>query len=320
MEKTLVREFLAGEDARGRRLDAALAVLFPCLGLRGRRRLWKEYLVLADGIARSPAYRLRGGETIRLVPLSADAVQELPAACAEDPPRFLARRGSFFFFYKPGGLHTESLAGASTRSLAALLGQLVPEESGTLRLLGRLDQGSSGIVAAAGDEDAAQQWRRWENAGDVEKDYLAVLEGSLAGERLVRNALDPASARRTRVSEEDGPILRHTRIRPLACFQAGDAPEIMPGHPGEAYFTLAVCRIAKGARHQIRAHTAHAGHPLAGDALYGACGGSSFFLHHCRIQWPEGRLSCLPPWIATLPASVRAYAESCCGGTDSPHA
>ncbi|MDR0466927.1 MAG: hypothetical protein LBH94_06175, partial [Deltaproteobacteria bacterium] len=53
---------------------------------------------------------------------------------------------------------------------------------------------------------------------------------------------------------------------------------------------------------QIRAHAAHIGHPLAGDALYGSSCGASFFLHHFRLQWPEGQVSCLPPWFASLPA------------------
>jgi len=295
-QSTSEREGIAGNEQRGQRLDAALAVLFPSLGLRGRRRLWKGHLVLVDGIARPPAFRLRGGETIRLVPrCSAKAAHDIPAVFSGDPPRLLARRGDFFFFYKPSGLHTESLAGGSKCSLAGVLEHIVPEMAGTrLRLLGRLDQDSSGIVPAAGDEDAARQWRQWENAGELDKHYLAVLEGGLDSELTVRSALDLTKTRRTRVLAEDGPVLRHTRIRPLVCFQADDAPELLSGYPAEARFTLALCRIAKGARHQIRAHAAHIGHPLAGDALYGAHGGTSFFLRHFRLQWPEGEVSCPP--------------------------
>jgi 23S rRNA pseudouridine1911/1915/1917 synthase len=312
MEKTLERACIAGDEQRGRRLDAALAVLFPGWGVRGRRRLWKEHLVLVDGIKRSPAFRLRGGASIRLVPLCpADAARDVLAAFSADPPRLLARQGKFFFIYKPGGLHTESLAGASRRSLAEELARITGDAGAArLCLLSRLDQETSGIVPAAGGEDAARQWRQWENAGEVDKGYLAVLEGRLEDGRVARNALDSAKKRRTRVLNGLGPELRHTRIRPLAYFQGGDAPELMSGYPGEALFTLALCRIAKGARHQIRAHAAHAGYPLAGDALYGARGGSSFLLHHCRIQWPEGQLFCPPSWRASLPASVWEQAST----------
>ena len=305
MEKNIERECIAGNEHAGRRLDAALAALFPSLALRGRRRLWKGHQVLVDGIARSPAFRLRGGEVLRLAPLHTAGLEEnVFSAFSEDAPRLLARRGEFFFLYKPSGIHTESLAGGANRSLADLLGRSMPDAP-AMRLLTRLDQETSGIVLAAASEDAARHWRRQENAGGVEKRYLAVLEGGLDCERLARNALDLTKPRRTRVLDEVGPVLRHTRIRPLACFHAADAPDLRTGYPGGTGFTLALCCIAKGARHQIRAHAAHAGYPLAGDMLYGARCGSPFFLHHCRIQWPEGQVSCLPPWHALLPVLVR---------------
>ena len=312
MEKNIERECIAGIGQQGLRLDAALAALFPSLGLRGRRRLWQGHLVLVDGTARSPAFRLRGGERIRLEPkYPSGAGGEAFPACSDDPPRLLARRDSLFFLYKPGGLHTEIFAGGAQPGLAGLLANILPDAP-AVRLLTRLDQETSGIVIAAGDEEAVRQWRQRENAGGMEKWYLALLEGELDSERTVRNALDLAKKRRTRVSDADGPALRHTRMRPLACFHAADAPALASGYPGGALFTLALCRIAKGARHQIRAHAAHAGHPLAGDALYGAQGGSPFLLHHCRIRWTEGQVTCLPPWLARLPASAGARIRMLC--------
>ena len=307
MEKALAHECIAGHEQSGQRLDAALAVLFPSLGLRGRRRLWKSQMVLVDGIARSPAFRLQGGETIRLVPACLDgAEQDVFAVFSEDPPRLLARRGGLFFLYKPSALHTESLAGSSAYSLASALERIMPDASVMqLQLLTRLDQGTSGIVTAAGDEDAAWHWRQQENAGGISKQYLAVLEGQLDSEQTVRNALDLTQARRTRVLDADGPVLRHTRIRPLAYFLAADAPELISGCPGDLCFTLALCCITKGARHQIRAHAAHIGHPLTGDKLYGARSGAPFFLHHCHVQWPEGQVFCIPSWRALLPVAVQ---------------
>jgi 23S rRNA pseudouridine1911/1915/1917 synthase len=315
MEKTIEHECIAGQEQHGRRLDAALAALFPFLGLRGRRRLWEGHLVLVDGIARSPAFRLRGGETIRLVPLcSLD--EERDALCSDDPPRLLARWERWLFFYKPKGLHTESVAGGLKPSLAGLLERIMPDAS-AIRLLTRLDQETSGIVLAAGDEDAARHWRRRENAGHMDKWYLAVLEGQLDAERTACSALDLAKTRRTRVLDANGPALRHTRIRPLAHFQAGDAPGLMSACPGDTRLTLALCCIAKGARHQIRAHAAHAGHPLAGDVLYGARSEGSFFLHHYRLQWPEGHVSCLPPWQALLPAPLGERVRVLCDCMDA---
>ncbi|MCL1985419.1 MAG: RNA pseudouridine synthase [Betaproteobacteria bacterium] len=307
MEKYIEREFIAGTERRGQRLDAALVAFFPLLGLRGRRRLWNGHLLLVNGIARSPAFRLRGGETIRLVPIhSADAAKDPFAAFPDDPPRLLECRGKLFFLYKPKGLHTESLAGGPNCGLADLLGRIIPDANSLrIRLLTRLDQGTSGIVLAAGDEDAARHWRQQENAGAVDKSYLALLEGRLDAEQSVRNALDLSGARHTGVLDVDGSALRHTRIRPLAYFYAAEATALGAGYPDATRLTLALCGIIKGGRHQIRAHAAHTGYPLAGDTRYGAQKGASFFLHHCRIRWPGGQVSCLPPWHDQLPDSVR---------------
>ena len=309
MEKTLNQACIAGDEQRGQRLDAALAALFPALGLRGRRRLWKGHSVLVDGIARSPAFRLHGGELIRLVPACLPSAEKKAfAVFSEAPPRLIARRDALFFFYKPRGLHTVQLSGASEPSLEGLIERIMPDTPGMrLRLLSRLDQGTSGIVPAAGDEDAARWWRQRERAGEMDKHYLALLEGWMDAEQTARNALDLTRSRRTRVLDEEGPVLRHTRIRPLAHFQATYAPELMSGCPDGAHFTLALCCIAQGARHQIRAHAAHIGHPLAGDLVYGAQGGTPFLLHHCHIQWPGGQVSCAPPWLASLPVPLRDH-------------
>ncbi|MBU1247724.1 MAG: RluA family pseudouridine synthase, partial [Proteobacteria bacterium] len=43
--------------------------------------------------------------------------------------------------------------------------------------------------------------------------------------------------------------------------------------------------IARGARHQIRAHLAAAGHPIVGDALYGTAG-ERLCLYHTALDFP----------------------------------
>jgi 23S rRNA pseudouridine1911/1915/1917 synthase len=59
--------------------------------------------------------------------------------------------------------------------------------------------------------------------------------------------------------------------------------------------TLLEVRIVTGVMHQIRAHLAYLGHPLAGDALYGGAGSAlegleRLFLHASLLGFerPEG--------------------------------
>ena len=78
-------------------------------------------------------------------------------------------------------------------------------------------------------------------------------------------------------------------------------------------FTLLEVQIPTGVMHQIRAHLAFIGHPLAGDALYGGPalpGLSRHFLHAARLGFvhPDGSRarfdSALPPDLAAVLATL----------------
>ena len=67
--------------------------------------------------------------------------------------------------------------------------------------------------------------------------------------------------------------------------------------------------------HQIRAHLAAAGHPLAGDSLYGAelpCP-SGFLLHHGRVSLPDFQAFRLPAWLPLLPREAQEKATAFLG-------
>ena len=73
---------------------------------------------------------------------------------------------------------------------------------------------------------------------------------------------------------------------------------------------LVGCRIRKGARHQIRAHLAAAGHPLAGDSLYGAelpCPSGFLFASRAGLV---SRFPSLPPSRVASAASSGGAGES----------
>ena len=45
---------------------------------------------------------------------------------------------------------------------------------------------------------------------------------------------------------------------------------LLKGKAGKPLASLIACRLETGRTHQIRVHLAHIGHPLLGDAVYGA--------------------------------------------------
>ena len=322
----------------GQRLDFALSLLLPHMGLRGRKRCIENGLVLVNGRACTAAQRLRKGDVVSLQAAEQEPAAAAPMAkgveqsaacapgmdCSQCEPRLLAIQGALCFFYKPAGLHTAALVGGTAPSLEGMLPQLLVGDDGSAagscpQLLQRLDHGTSGIVCGAFGNEAAEDFRRLEVAGHCEKRYVALLAGRLEEDFTVRRALRTDKRNKSRVLECDTGRSRWTEFLPLYYF---DGPELnLPAFDADSQFhrvglTLAGCRIRRGARHQIRAHAASFGHPLWNDPLYGfdstdddsgAESASVFFLHHGCLTLPGATCIVPPPWtFLPEPAARRA--------------
>ncbi|MDQ7831007.1 MAG: RluA family pseudouridine synthase [Desulfovibrionaceae bacterium] len=268
--------------AAGQRLDRVLGLVFPGLGLRRLRRVFAENEVTVDGRARQAAFRVRAGAEVR-VRLRPGVVRPgtgaVPAGLA-----VLAQGADYGAVDKPGGLATASIGPGGQESLEDHLGGLFPGREPVL--LGRLDTATSGIVAVAFSPEAVRQFRLAEDRGEAEKTYLAVVQGRIEAPFTTARELDTAHRVKTRVRDRDtDDPLRRTAVTPL-------------GHDPGTGLTLVRAVIAKGARHQIRAHLAAMGHPILGDALYGNAseGGGRLFLHHARIIFPGFTAVSNPPW------------------------
>lgn len=305
--------FTVSAVGAGQRLDKALGAVFPDMGIRGCRRFWERGQVLVNGRARPRGWSVAAGDvvTVRL-PDAADAGDAAARERGSERPRVLAERGDWVFLYKPAGLHSAALAGSGARSLEDMLPRLCGCPTGTPVLLNRLDQGTSGVVVASRTTDGALLWRRGEDAGQCEKRYLAVLEGRLEMPLVMSRALNTARRATTVVLADEGEPLRHTRLTPLGVLEGGDARRVFPDAAGNAALTLAGCLIRKGARHQIRAHAAHAGYPLAGDERYGARRKGAFLLHHgaLRLGGAAPAPICEPVWLERLSEALRAAARA----------
>lgn len=231
---------------------------------------------------------------------TADSGEPACPLCEATPelaPRvhIVRRHAGYAAVFKPGGMHSAHIAGGPANSLESLIAELFPdpEDSGDTapQLINRLDRLTSGMVMVAFGPEKVEEFHRLEDAGAVEKLYLAVVHGDLKNPLSIQAALDTAKRRTTRVlaSPADDP-LRHTTILPLGSVTlAGEATPC----------TLVLASIHKGARHQIRAHLAHAGHPIAGDPIYGPPAGENsrhpLYLHHYHIEFGEFSATCSPP-------------------------
>lgn len=324
----------------GQRLDHVLSRLVPSLGLRGRRRLCEEGRVLVNGRPGRGAHKLRSGDLLSLAEARppVGTVAGIGAGAEADggasPIALLGRTAHLAALDKPAGLHTEALAGKAGDSLQA---RMETAFSGAgHRLLNRLDYATSGLVALALDEEGASLWRQAQDQGLTEKRYLALLEGEMTEERLMRQRLVLKGRDRVLVELADhADFRRHTLLRPLAVLDARALADRLEAAEGCLWragaprrITLAACRIVKGARHQIRAHAAAAGFPLWGDRRYGAawlCEGEReegreaaslkaeaerFYLHHGRLSLPGWTVQSLPRWLDLLDGAAQAAARA----------
>jgi 23S rRNA pseudouridine1911/1915/1917 synthase len=158
-----------------------------------------------------------------------------------------------------------------------------PREGG---LVHRLDTDTSGLLLAARTDAAHAMLRAQFSARTVDKGYLALAAGELhaGGEIALPLAHDPRDpSRMMAISDPDYAEAHAAR------------PAVTRFMPIErrAGLTLLEVEIPTGVMHQIRAHLAFIGHPLAGDALYGGPlvpGLDRHFLHAARLAFahPDG--------------------------------
>ena len=308
----------------GQRLDAALASLAPPLSLRARRRLIENGTVLVNGKPGRAGQRLRASDVVDVLD-AADQSETSPQSGPHSSPGYaqdsgpdslashaflVSIQGDYAILAKPAGLHSASLAGGKSTTLEAQLPRLLPEYPHA-QLLQRLDLHTSGLVCAALSTSAATAFRQWERRGQCEKRYVALLRGTLTESFVATHAIDTDQRLKSRVTVDEAPPLRHTQFVPLA---HGPARELVPGLgeglDDDSPVTLTGCVIRMGCRHQIRAHAAHAGHPLLGDGLYDALSPTQatthFFLHAGAIAAPQLRCTLPPPWELAPQARVAA--------------
>ena len=240
------------------RLDQFLAAATPLSRRRAR-------LLIGDGAVR------RNGEVVRVQgkALAVGDVIELGAAELGDftpwtppPVDVLLDDGWLVAVNKPAGVLSQPAEGPRpTGELAMdewLQLRLAWEEGRPpfLRLVHRIDRNTTGVLLFARRPEAtaplAKAWRE----GQVERGYLAIVEGEPAWEsREIEAPIArvPGGAWRFEVSPRGEPAATTVRVR-----AAADG------------IALVECLLRTGRTHQARVHLAHLGHPVVGDRLYDA--------------------------------------------------
>ncbi|HSD19220.1 MAG TPA: pseudouridine synthase [Anaeromyxobacter sp.] len=294
------------------RLDRALA---DALGL-GRAAVKRAFQL---GEVRVRGRRARASDPAEAGALVAIDVEE-PAGSPEPEPdaplAVLVETPRLIVVDKPAGVAVHPLVPGEGGTLANAVATRYPEcadaspeprEGGAVQ---RLDVETSGCVLFARDPEAWDVLHARFSAREVEKVYLALVAG-----RVVSGGVSsvPLAQRGGKVIPAPDPEteerLRAKGLRPRPAETHWEIARRFEAH------TLLRVRIVTGVMHQIRAHLAHLGHPVAGDALYGGAAAAlpglrRQFLHASRLalEGPDGArveaTSPLPPDLEAVLARL----------------
>jgi 23S rRNA pseudouridine1911/1915/1917 synthase len=261
------------------RVDKALARHFPDAGRRQLAELFDAGEVRVKGKKAKKGDRVVVGDVIELAhaPISGAARTPLP-----DPTvslDVLLERPELVAVAKPVGMASQPLRAGELGTMANGIAARWPEcatigdDPRDGGLVHRLDIGTSGILVAARNPATYRELRVAFGQGRVEKQYLAITDA-----RPVSRECDAPLAQRgdhVRVDHTDG----------LAAYTQFSVERATATH------ALVRCIAQTGRMHQVRAHLAHLGSPIAGDTLYGGKpveGFEGFFLHADTLKIPVG--------------------------------
>ncbi len=255
----------------GERLDRFLAGRLEGLSRSRLKALIKAGEVRCAGeIVAAPDTRVAPGQCYEVrIPPAAPAMPR-PEPIALD---VVYEDAHLIVIDKPAGLVVHPGAGHWKGTLVnALLhhcGDSLSGIGGVRRpgIVHRLDKDTSGLLVVAKTDEAhkglAAQFAAHGKAKGLERSYLALVWGALPRPTGTIDApLARAPGNRTRMA-----VAREGGRRAVTHYEV---IETFAGEGGRTVASLIRCRLETGRTHQIRAHTAHIGHPLLGDPLYGA--------------------------------------------------
>ena len=244
-------------DLAGQRVDKVAAALFDEFSRAALSQWIASGALQVDGREVKPKTRLVGGEVLSLhatLELREDwhAAQQVDFAVVFEDPQLLV-------INKPAGVVVHPGAGNRDGTLVNGLLKHRPELAALPRagIVHRLDKDTSGLLLVAGTPASYRVLTQRLQAREIERRYLALVEGVLIAGTDIDQPLGRDPRRRTlqRVRSDGRPAVTRVRVR-----------ERFRAH------TLIEAELETGRTHQIRVHLSSVGHPLVGDRRYGARG------------------------------------------------
>ena len=246
-------------DEAGMRLDRWFKAHYPGLAFGHLQKLLRSGQVRVDGKRARANARLAPGQLVRIPPLGDEnaAPQHAPSIGDNELRRDLLHEDdAVLVFNKPAGLAVQGGSGL-TKHVDALLEDWRDRKGQKPRLVHRLDRETSGVLVVAKTRLAASRLAAAFRSRSTKKTYWALVAG------VPKPRQGKISTWLARGDAEKMTVVAHG---------ADDATHAVTHysvveHAGRQLAWLSL-RPVTGRTHQLRAQTAHIGHPIIGDPLY----------------------------------------------------
>lgn len=304
-------EITVTEELGGARLDKAIVALVEGASRARVKRAIEDREVRVNGRVLAKGGVVNPGDVISLDDASVRSAEGGAAPEPDAPLTVRHEAPGVLVVDKPAGQPTVPQRPDETGTLAnALVGRFPelagigysPREPGVVH---RLDTDTSGLVVVARTAEAFDVLRDALQSERISKEYLLVCKSDgLPDDGTIEH-----------------PIANHPKDkkRVYPCIHPRDVMRYAP-RPALTKFTVvkrsgdwALVRATapRAVRHQLRAHFASIGHPLAGDVLYGEEGASQVLprhaLHASRVAFDgEGDKALAFDVTSDLPADMQA--------------
>ena len=265
-------QFVISEEQEGDRIDRYVAGLLPDCSRSYLQKLIKDGALLINQKAVKPSAAIKSGDQIILnVPeaiLPDIKPQDIPIDIVyEDHDIIIVNKAKGMVVHPAPGHYEGTLVNAilyHCKDLSGINGVLRPG------IVHRIDRDTTGLLVICKNDDAHQKIAAQFKTHDIERSYQAIALGNI---HRSQNDSETPETIHTYIARDPKD---RKRMAVVPC-----APGIDPGYGKDAITHFNVlkqytdmahieCRLETGRTHQIRVHMSYIGHPLLGDAVYGA--------------------------------------------------